>query len=292
MFYLKTKNALFSSAGLGCARMTGRLLQSIVHPTDFSPAGLDAFVHALRLAVAAKGCFYILHIEGETERADWVRFPRVRETLATWGMIAPDAPRSAVASELGLWVEKAIIGSDDPVLGVESFLERHQCDLLVLLTHARAAPQRWFHRSIAEATARQAHAASLFLREGQRGFVDRDTGAISVQRILLPVDGSLPYQYAHQWIETFERLAASSSRVHPLHVGPSIPTNANELEGTIEVREGPVVETIISVAAEIDANIIVMPTAGHRGLLDALRGSVTERVLREAPCPVLAIPVT
>jgi nucleotide-binding universal stress UspA family protein len=69
------------------------------------------------------------------------------------------------------------------------------------------------------------------------------------------------------------------------------PTNANELEGTIEVREGPVVETIISVAEEIDANIIVMPTAGHHGLLDDLRGSVTERVLREAPCPVLAVPV-
>jgi hypothetical protein len=43
---------------------------------------LEAFVRALRLAVAAKGHFYILHIEGETERADWVRFPRVRETLA------------------------------------------------------------------------------------------------------------------------------------------------------------------------------------------------------------------
>ena len=253
---------------------------------------MEAFVHALRLAVAAKGHFYILHIEGETEQTDWVRFPRVRETLAAWGMIAPDAPRSAVASELGLWVEKAIIGSDDPVLGVESFVERHQCDLLVLLTHARAAPQRWFHRSIAEAAARQAHAATLFLREGQRGFVDRDTGAISVQRILLPIDGSLPYQYAYQWIEIFERLATSSGRVHPLHVGPSIPTNANELEGTIEVREGPVVETIISVAGEIDANIIVMPTAGHHGLLDALRGSTTERVLRDAPCPVLAVPVT
>ena len=57
------------------------------------------------------------------------------------------------------------------------------------------------------------------------------------------------------------------------------------------MREGPVVETIVSVAEEIDANIIVMPTAGHHGLLDALRGSVTERVLREAPCPVLAVPV-
>ena len=87
--------------------MTDSLLRSVVHPTDFSPAGLDAFTHALRLAVAAKSHFYILHIERETEQADWVQFPRVRETLAAWGMIAPDAPRSAVASELGLRVEKA-----------------------------------------------------------------------------------------------------------------------------------------------------------------------------------------
>jgi hypothetical protein len=104
--------------------MTERLLQSVVHPTDFSPAGLDAFAHALRLAVAAKSHFYILHIAGETEQADWVQFPRVRETLAAWGMIAPDAPQSAVASELGLRVEKAIIESDDPVRGVEAFVER------------------------------------------------------------------------------------------------------------------------------------------------------------------------
>ena len=49
--------------------MTDGLLRSIVHPTDFSPAGLDAFAHALRLAVAAKSHFYILHIAGETEHA-------------------------------------------------------------------------------------------------------------------------------------------------------------------------------------------------------------------------------
>ena len=55
--------------------------------------------------------------------------------------------------------------------------------------------------------------------------------------------------------------------------------------------QGPVVETIVAVAEEIGADIVAMPTAGHHGLFDALRGSVTERVLHEAPCPVLAIPV-
>ncbi|HEY3719491.1 MAG TPA: universal stress protein, partial [Roseiarcus sp.] len=41
---------------------------------------------------------------------------------------------------------------------------------------------------------------------------------------------------------------------------------------------------------EWPADLIVMPTAGHVGYLDALRGSTTERVLRQAPCPVLAMP--
>ena len=271
--------------------MTDRLLQSVVHPTDFSPAGLDAFAHALRLAVAAKSDFYILHIAGETEQADWVEFPRVRETLAAWGMIAPDAPQSAVASELGLRVTKAVIGSDDPVRGVEAFVERHQCDLLVLMTHARSAPQRWLQGSVAEAAARQAHAPTLFLREDQRGFVDRETGAISLQTILLPIDGAVAYQDACRWVAAFERLAGSSARIHPLHVGTSTPANASEFEGTIDVREGPVIETIISVAEEIGADLVAMPTAGRHGLFDALRGSVTERVLRQAPCPVLAVPV-
>jgi nucleotide-binding universal stress UspA family protein len=33
-----------------------------------------------------------------------------------------------------------------------------------------------------------------------------------------------------------------------------------------------------------------MPTAGREGVFDALRGSTTERVLRRAPCPLLAVP--
>src|SRR5580700_1948132 len=168
--------------------MTDSLLRSVVHPTDFSPAGLDAFTHALRLAVAAKSHFYILHIERETEQADWVQFPRVRETLAAWGMIAPGSPRSAVVSELGLRVEKAIIESNDPVRSVGAFVESHPCDLLVLMIHARSAP-RWLQGSVAEAAARRAHAPALFLLEDHRGFVDRETGAISLKTILLPIDG-------------------------------------------------------------------------------------------------------
>lgn len=89
------------------------------------------------------------------------------------------------------------------------------------------------------------------------------------------------------------RAARRFYRAHPpAPCGTSTPANASEFEGTIDVREGTVIETIISVAEEIGADIIAMPTAGRHGLFDALRGSVTERVLREAPCPVLAVPLT
>jgi nucleotide-binding universal stress UspA family protein len=57
------------------------------------------------------------------------------------------------------------------------------------------------------------------------------------------------------------------------------------------IRHGNIVKTIIDAALEYDVDLIVMPTAGHHGILDALRGSTTERVLRHAPCPVYAVPV-
>jgi len=47
-------------------------------------------------------------------------------------------------------------------------------------------------------------------------------------------------------------------------------------------------ESILQVAADREADLIVMTTKGHEGFLDALRGNTTERVLRQARCPVLA----
>ncbi|NOS79785.1 MAG: universal stress protein, partial [Nitrospira sp.] len=40
-----------------------------------------------------------------------------------------------------------------------------------------------------------------------------------------------------------------------------------------------------------DVDLIVMTTSKQHTLLDLMRGSVTERVLRGARCPLLALPV-
>src|SRR5262249_55875488 len=48
-------------------------------------------------------------------------------------------------------------------------------------------------------------------------------------------------------------------------------------------------EVIDFFAPRRDDFLLGMPTAGHHGVLDALRGSTTERVIRQAPCPVFAL---
>lgn len=55
------------------------------------------------------------------------------------------------------------------------------------------------------------------------------------------------------------------------------------------LAKGDPVGEIIRHAEEEDIDLIVMATRGRRGLSRLLLGSVTEQVIRCAPCPVLAI---
>jgi universal stress protein A len=55
------------------------------------------------------------------------------------------------------------------------------------------------------------------------------------------------------------------------------------------VKGGKPWEVIVSVASRTSADLIVMGTHGHTGLKHALIGSVAERVVRHAPCPVLTV---
>ena len=57
----------------------------------------------------------------------------------------------------------------------------------------------------------------------------------------------------------------------------------------IVIRAGVTHEVIARVASEAGASLIVMATHGRRGIGHVILGSVTERVLREAPCPVLVV---
>jgi len=271
-----------------------RVLHRILHPTDFTSGSERAFEHGLKLALVAKGRFYIVHSEDEDD-VDWTAFPGVRDTLARWGLLEQGVPSAAVADKLGIRVMKADAGDRDPVRGVLNFLNKHPCDLLVLATHAREGLPRWLHGSVGEPLSRKARLPALFLPHASRGFVSTDGGEVRLRSVLIPVDHSpSPSQAVSLAIDLADGFQTRETVFHLLHVGadgPRTPVDArHEPRFRCLQRGGPVVDAIVQAAGELDADLVVMATQGHDGFLDAFRGSTTEQVLRRAARAVLAVP--
>ena len=55
------------------------------------------------------------------------------------------------------------------------------------------------------------------------------------------------------------------------------------------LRHGPATDIILIFAAKVKPDLIIMGSQGRTGLSRLLIGSVAERVVRHAPCPVLVV---
>jgi len=268
---------------------------SVFHPTDFTSASHHAFNHALKIALQNRSYFDILHVGANGKGApDWVDMPQVRKTLEAWDLLEKGSPRTAVADKLGIKVRKVELRSRSPRTAISEFLAVEPTDLIVLATHGREGAPRWLKPSVSEPLARDARTATLFLPDGARGFVTPE-GEVRLNRVLVPVDRKPAPQPAVDVTAGFlHRIGVQAPRVEALFVGPSeqMPeiTAPASLGDSFQstARPGNPVEEILRSAEEAD--LIVMATEGHNGILDALRGSTTEQVLRRAPCAVLAIP--
>jgi nucleotide-binding universal stress UspA family protein len=63
----------------------------------------------------------------------------------------------------------------------------------------------------------------------------------------------------------------------------------NEIQPELLVHQGIAADSILSLARAHKADVIVMGTHGRRGYDRLMLGSVTDRVMRMAPCPVLVV---
>lgn len=268
----------------------------IFHPTDLSTASEVAFVHALKLALAARGELRIMHVDPDIPQTDWSGLPRVRDTLARWGLLPPGSSKSDVA-RLGLHIEKILAYHEEATRSLEQHLARHPADLLVLATHQPDVMDRLMSKSVAEPLARHAAIPTLFIPEKTNGFVRQNDGRAELQNITIPISDSPSPQAA---VEAATKLATvlqqPSITFTLLYVGrqedvPSVAVvDRPGWTWQTSVRTGDVVDAIATDSA--GADLVVMVTAGHHGLLDALLGSTMERVLRQIRCPLLSIPVS
>jgi nucleotide-binding universal stress UspA family protein len=141
-------------------------------------------------------------------------------------------------------------------------------------------------------------------------------------RILLATDGSEEAQLAA--LRAVDIAENTDSELHVVHIGV-IPTFLESYPGTLgyerklyeqieeesrellrkeswrvrvaggtvagaHLRMGVVVDLeIVALAKDLGVDLIVMGCRGHRGIRRAIEGSISDAVIRRAPCPVLVV---
>ena len=93
------------------------------------------------------------------------------------------------------------------------------------------------------------------------------------------------------WGYSFPPGAFSEARVHASELlgERQQKVEAEGVRATIDAEEGSPSEVIVEVAELVSADLIVMGTRGLTGVKHVLLGSIAERTLRHAPCPVMTV---
>jgi nucleotide-binding universal stress UspA family protein len=278
-------------------------VDSILHATDFSEASRPAFAYALVFSLIRQTKLTLLYVGDDHLGIDgWTKFPPVRKTLERWGLLEPGSRKADVFDAFAVRVKKVAIRDSRPARAVVEYLEEDPADLLVLGTEGREGLPRWMEPSIAEAAAEKSGAMTLFVSDEARGFVSPDTGNLALRRILVPVAPSASSETAITMATRAARAAQAEDdtpvQITLLHVGSDKPiaprledAQASYCAFEVERREGDVVDEIIAAAEEKRVELIVMTTRGRNSLIDAVRGSKTQQVLRRSPCTLLAVPI-
>lgn len=271
-------------------------IEFVLHPTDLSRASERAFDHALAIAIR-NGCeCTLLHAVGRRATDNWPDFPSVRSKLARWRAAGTLEGLGARARDAR--VNKVEVEIRNPVEASKWYIERHGVDMIVTATEGRAGLARLLRSSTAERLARETRILTLFVPSAGRTFVDGDTGAVTLRRILVPVDSATdPRPAMLRAVRSAALLEDPSLEITLLHIrdgGDSGRVDVPELpycRWNVLQRQGGVVEEILAVADEIEADAIYMSTTWSKAGFGKVEGGVTEGVLAGASCPVATVPV-
>jgi len=212
-------------------------------------------------------------------------------------LLPKGSPRSAVG-DLGIDVRKAIMPRGNPVEGVVNFLTKSPAEMIVLATSQRRGVSRWLSSSVAEPIARGAMEMTLFIPGQATGFVSPEDGSVSLKNILIPVAASpRPQPALEAAARLVKSLNLSEGTFTLMHVGdaasmPAVRTpDVPGWSWNNELRSGDVIQSILDGSDTTRADLVVMTTDGRDGFLDGLRGSHSERVLRQSGVPLLTVPL-
>ena len=133
--------------------------------------------------------------------------------------------------------------------------------------------------------------SQLAERALEPGFTLASAGRSQVILLRVPVYRQImsPSAAGYGWISPDQEPARGLNEAAEYLEAKVADYNLPDLEILPVVKRGDVASTIVDTAVDNQVNLIVLTTHGYSGITRWMLGSVTERVLRGAPCPVLVI---
>ncbi|HYK20944.1 MAG TPA: universal stress protein [Pyrinomonadaceae bacterium] len=297
--------------------------RNILFPTDFSAHAHAALKYAAGFARDGGGRVFVVNVQDAKVPANLLTLPQhiFEDQENHWLLQLRSQVKELLSDQLLYGVEaEPIFVAGDPATEIARAAVDHEIDLITVATRDRNRISRAFGGSIAEDIVAESPCAVLAVRTPQRDFVEHRGGhtQIRLNRVLLATNFR-PSSAAATQLAT----QISSRRGAELHavyvigdyfdqISAMFPegglaaltrlrsyvqermTNLSRTGGamTTHIAEGRPYQEIVKLATSLDADLVVIGTAVHGSLFgnNQVLGSEIERVIRNAPCPVLCVP--
>jgi len=296
--------------------------RNILYPTDFSQNARAALKYAAAFARNDGGRVVMFNVQSAQVPRDLLKSPAKAFEEQWLLQVRSDAKNFLADPSFQNIDVEAEFADGEPSTEIARAAVEHESDLITIVTRGRKGRlSRAFSGSIAEEIVAESPCAVLATRPAQRDFVAHRDGraVINLNRILLATNFR-PSSVAATSLATqiANRMGAQLHAVYVIgdyfdQISAMFPegglaaltrlrsyveermTHLARTDGSravTHVAEGRPYEEIVRLAAKTEADLIVIGTAVHNSLFGGspVLGSEIERVIRNAPCPVMCVP--
>ena len=290
------------------------IIQRILCPTDLTTESDEALRYAVALSCAYNAKLFVLYCK-ETETSRNNDGPNGQSLKTDPLFIASLAPHLGVKSVSELnWEGLVAENAGDVGKTIVREAAKHKVDLIVMRSRRRPHAAALLG-STAETVSRTAPCSVLVTHPQEREWVSFSAGEIDLNRILVAHDFSsyseLALQYGVSLAQEYQaelhllHVLSKEERDQPEVAWAKAGSESGYKNATLQLQAaipkeaflwcrivnavscGNAYQEVLTYAKEHDIDLICMGASGTRFILGALFGSNTDRVLRQAPCPVL-----
>lgn len=293
-------------------------IKRILCPIDFSEPSKGAVKHAVASAKWHGAQITLVHVYSAL--LPWGPLPGIHGDVPTLPLVKPqdvieELKRFSTSLRLDGSAELAV-REGDPAKEIVRLVEEMPADLVVMGTHGRGGFERLVLGSVTEKVLRTTRAPVLTVSTGAEGAAG---GPVGYKTILCPLDFSAASMRALQYalslakqaggrlillhvVEGISDLPRETARFDVAEYGAYLSQDAATQLATIvpdsarrefavedHVTMGKAHREILRLAADANADLIVMGVHGKGALHLRVFGSTTHHIIREAGCPVLTL---